>query len=326
MKSLVSVRLVAIAMAVLLISMALVTDAQAFRMIQNTGVGRTSAGAAVACNASGGFAHWANGSIAWYHNTGGQGAGKQTALQNGMQSWTSVGPATHNLSYAGTTTAGFVTDNRNTVLWARGNGCNGNCLAITALVLASGQVITETDVSFSSRYSWNTNGSNYDVQAVWAHEAGHTLGLHHTEITGSPRPTMYAAYFGTDGRTLESDDAAGLNCAYNRYGLSGARVADQMAASMQLGTAREGVALSSRMRSGTAVLRYRVSEPGKVTLKVYDVAGRLVATLVDGHRGAGEHEVSWDGHSASGRVASGMYFARVQNGTESARSSIVMVQ
>jgi flagellar hook assembly protein FlgD len=69
-----------------------------------------------------------------------------------------------------------------------------------------------------------------------------------------------------------------------------------------------------------------VSEPGKVTLKVYDVAGRLVATLVDGHRGAGEHEVSWDGHSASGRVASGMYFARVQNGTESARSSIVMVQ
>jgi hypothetical protein len=326
MKSLVSVRLVAIAMAALLISLALVTDAQAFRMIQNTSVGRTSAGAAVACNAPGGFAHWVNGSIAWYHNTGGQGAGKQTALQNGLQSWTQVSPAAHSLSYAGTTTAGFVTDNRNTVLWARGNGCNGNCLAITALVLASGQVITETDVSFSSRYTWNTNGSNYDVQAVWAHEAGHTLGLHHTEITGSPRPTMYASYFGTDGRSLESDDASGLNCAYNRYGLPGARVVDQMAGGMQLGSTREGLALSSRMRAGTALIRYRVAAEGKVTLKVYDVAGRLVTTLVDGHRGAGEHEVSWDGASSSGRVASGVYFARVQTGSETAKSSIVMVQ
>jgi hypothetical protein len=172
MKSLVSVRFVAIAMAAVLISMTLAVDAQANRFIQNTSVGRTSAGAAVACNAPGGFAHWTNGNIAWYHNTGGQGAGKQTALQNGMQSWNNVSPAAHSLSYAGTTTAGFVTDNRNTVLWARGNGCNGNCLAITALVLASGQVITETDVSFSSRYSWNTNGSNYDVEAVWGPRVG----------------------------------------------------------------------------------------------------------------------------------------------------------
>ncbi|HYH44197.1 MAG TPA: matrixin family metalloprotease, partial [Thermoanaerobaculia bacterium] len=97
------------------------------------------------------------------------------------------------------------------------NGCTGNCLAITALVLQSGQVIVETDVSFNSNVSWNTNGSNYDVQAVAAHEFGHALGIHHTQLTGTPRPTMYASYFGTDGRTLATDDQQALQCAESRY-------------------------------------------------------------------------------------------------------------
>ena len=193
------------------------TQSHAYRMIQNTTVGRVSAGAAVACNASGGFAHWADGNIAWRLNTSGQGAGKEAALSAAAQSWTSVTSANHVVTNAGSTTAGFATDGINTVVFAKGNGCTGTCLAITALVLQAGQVIVETDISFNSRYTWNTNGSNYDFQATCAHELGHALGVHHTELTGTPRPTMYAAYFGTDGRTLEADDAAALQCAQSRY-------------------------------------------------------------------------------------------------------------
>src|SRR6266545_3778676 len=190
-------------------------DARAFRMIQNTGVGRTSTGVRVTCDDPGGFAHWTTSSLAWWHNPANQGGkpGVATALQNAMASWTEVSPANYTLRYAGTTDRGFATDGVNTVLWTDGNGCTGRCLAITALVLQSGQVITEADVSFNNSASWNTGGTDYDVQAIATHELGHTLGIHHTDITRSHnRPTMYAYYFGTAGRTLETDDQDALNC------------------------------------------------------------------------------------------------------------------
>jgi hypothetical protein len=193
------------------------TPSYAFRMIQNTSVGRYSAGAAVACNAAGGFAHWNLRSINWYLNQAGQGSGKSGAVSASGAAWTNVSSADHVLSYAGTTTAGFSTDGRNTVLWASGNGCTGSCLAITALVLQAGQVIVESDISFNSSYSWQTNGTDYDTQSTLTHELGHALGIHHTNLTSTPRPPMYASYFGTGGRVLESDDAQALQCSESRY-------------------------------------------------------------------------------------------------------------
>lgn len=197
--------------------LAAAAPSHAFRMIQNTTVGRVSAGGAVACNAAGGFAHWNIRNISWFHNTANQGAGKAAALTSAMSSWTAVTSADHVLTYSGTTTAGFVTDGRNTALWASGNGCTGSCLAITALVLQAGQVIVETDISFNNNVTWTTNGANFDTQSVAAHELGHALGIHHTNLTGAPTPTMNASYFGTGGRTLEADDRSALQCAESRF-------------------------------------------------------------------------------------------------------------
>jgi len=187
-----------------------------YRMIQNTTVGTVSAGYAVPCYDSGGFAHWGSSSISWYLNTAGQGSGKATAIQNALATWTNVANADHTLTYAGTTTAGWATDSQNTVLWDSGNGCTGSCLALTALTLQSGQVIVETDVTFNSSYTWQTNGTDYDTEAVATHEFGHTLGIHHTEFT-TYAPTMEALYTGTNARTLEADDVAALQCAHTVY-------------------------------------------------------------------------------------------------------------
>lgn len=187
-----------------------------YRMIQNTTVGTVTSGYAVPCWDSGGFAHWGSSSISWYLNTAGQGSGMATALQNALASWTNVPNADHSLSYAGTTSAGWSTDGQNTVLWASGNGCTGSCLALTALTLQSGQIIVEADITFNSAYTWQTNGSNYDTEGVAAHELGHSLGIHHTELTNSAA-TMNYYYQGVYGRSLYADDIAALQCAHDVY-------------------------------------------------------------------------------------------------------------
>ncbi|RJP82559.1 MAG: T9SS C-terminal target domain-containing protein [Candidatus Zixiibacteriota bacterium] len=57
----------------------------------------------------------------------------------------------------------------------------------------------------------------------------------------------------------------------------------------------------------TTALSYELQAASHVSLRVYDTAGRVVATLVEGWREAGAQEVTFD---ASG-LPSGMYFARL---------------
>jgi hypothetical protein len=188
-----------------------------YRLIQVSGTGRLTAGSAVSCDTAGGFAHRNTGTFQWYLNTANQGAGKDNNISPAMTSWNNVSGNPYLNSYAGTTTDGFATDGRNTMLWASGNGCTGGCLALTALVVQSRQLVTESDISFNNDYAWHTNGDQYDVQAITAHELGHSMGIHHTELGTTPRPTMYFSYFGTDGRSLESDDRAAITCLSNWY-------------------------------------------------------------------------------------------------------------
>ena len=51
---------------------------------------------------------------------------------------------------------------------------------------------------------------------------------------------------------------------------------------------------------------------GKVSLKIYDILGREVATLIDGHSSAGSFRAVWDAHTGAGvPVGSGVYFYRL---------------
>jgi len=72
------------------------------------------------------------------------------------------------------------------------------------------------------------------------------------------------------------------------------------------------------------VVTYAAPHEGHVELAIYNIAGQLVKTLVDGQQTPGWHTVTWNGRDDNGRsVASGVYFARMQ--AESFTGSTKMV-
>lgn len=64
-------------------------------------------------------------------------------------------------------------------------------------------------------------------------------------------------------------------------------------------------------------VRFSLSDDARVTIDVYDIAGRRVVSLVDREMKAGTTSVRWDGRDENGSaVASGTYFVRMSAGNE----------
>ncbi len=65
----------------------------------------------------------------------------------------------------------------------------------------------------------------------------------------------------------------------------------------------------------TTVISYNLPEASIINLKVYDVLGRVVKTLVSQEQPAGVYRVNWNGDNDFGsKVASGVYIYRIEAG------------
>ena len=94
--------------------------------------------------------------------------------------------------------------------------------------------------------------------------------------------------------------------------------------------------------SKRTIIRYAVSKPKErdpdqkivggpeervnVTLRIYDVTGRLIRVLVDEKREPGEHKTSWNGLNETGeRAKSGIYFYRMTAGSSHKTGKITLI-
>jgi predicted secreted hydrolase len=87
----------------------------------------------------------------------------------------------------------------------------------------------------------------------------------------------------------------------------------------------EDLELALRVRSpggSSSIIEYQLPAAGHVRLDVFNVAGRRVATLVDGSRPAGRHEAGLDASD----LASGVYFCRLIAGGGSIDRKAVLIK
>jgi len=74
-------------------------------------------------------------------------------------------------------------------------------------------------------------------------------------------------------------------------------------------------------------IKFDMKAKGLVTLKVYNVAGQLVRTLVNGTKDAGSYTITWDGkNDRGGAVASGIYFYKMETKDFSQTKKMVMLR
>jgi len=74
-------------------------------------------------------------------------------------------------------------------------------------------------------------------------------------------------------------------------------------------------------------LAFQLEKPSQASLRVYDLTGKLVRTVVTGSLDAGPHTARWDARDESGKpVTSGVYFYRLESGGLTATKQLVVTR
>lgn len=77
----------------------------------------------------------------------------------------------------------------------------------------------------------------------------------------------------------------------------------------------------------STVISYRLQSASNVTLRVYDLLGREIKTLVNGEQPAGQYQVRWNADDNKGAsVASGIYFYRIDAGSFNSTRKMMLIR
>ncbi len=76
-----------------------------------------------------------------------------------------------------------------------------------------------------------------------------------------------------------------------------------------------------------ARISYQIPEPGMVSIKIYNIRGQAVYTLVNEYKPAGYHSEIWDGRNNAGQeIASGIYTYRMESNGFSATRKMLLIK
>ena len=165
--------------------------------------------------------------------------------------------------------------------------------------------ITEADMVLNPYQQFSTDGTSgtYDLEATFAHEIGHLLGLEHSSVVGAtmqPRQGRNGIYglptFGP--RTLSQDDVTGVRAIYGvrpeeasaRGSIAGTinyhTGAPAFGASVWAEEATTGRLVASSITLANGTFQMDNLAPGRYDLKVEALDGVVLASEIASQRGA----------------------------------------
>lgn len=88
-----------------------------------------------------------------------------------------------------------------------------------------------------------------------------------------------------------------------------------------------GRSLPNPSPAGRVTIAFGLKSPGNTSLRIYNIQGQVVRTLVSGEMKAGYHQAAWDGRDHQGRaVTSGVYLYQLVSGDFSATRKLMVLR
>lgn len=190
---------------------------------------------------------------------------------------------------------GYNVNGRTVEIPVRFNGSVSGAMGV-ALEAAKGTRIIDVKPMERTETSWVETASSEDRVAI-ATAGSFNIGDVIATVTVEAAPNGDVTF----ENVTVGDEAKGLR-KFNAFG-----AADGQTGALSLQNSPNPFTVGS-----TTVIGYTLPADGKVTVRIFDVLGREVRTLVDGVRNGGSYNAEWNGLDAAGKpVESGVYYCRI---------------
>lgn len=181
----------------------------------------------------------------------------------------------------------------------------------------------QTESEFSVSWSGDDDASGIESYTIYVSEDGgeFTIWMEQTSETS-------ATFSGVDGKTYEffSQSVDWVGNAETMRGEADTQTEVQLSTSTEpsAGIPKQYVLDQNYPNpfNPSTTIQYGLPETGNVSLEVFDMTGRRVATLVSGNQRAGWHNVTFD----ASNLASGMYIYRIQSGEFIQTRKLILVK
>ncbi len=133
-----------------------------------------------------------------------------------------------------------------------------------------------------------------------------------------------------EARDISAASASPISTTYNLYLVTGtlrSLLASEVLEPAPLPSSLRLISLVPNPFNPRTEIVFELSRPMRLTLCVYDAAGRHVRTLAEGNHAAGVHTAAWDGRDDRGfEASSGTYFLRLNTETGSISRKAVLIR